>query len=119
VRDEALIVVMMNAEAYALPALEEIITFKDSYMQTEVVSVLEEVPVPAAIDVLIGDGLLSDYDTVRAATVTVLRDMSGKDFSSHEDWQEWWAGVKDSVPDKGDREVWETWWYRYSRGIKN
>jgi hypothetical protein len=119
VRDEVLIVLMTQAEPYVLPALEEIIAYDDKEMQAEVVSILEEVPDPGAIELLIGEGLLSDYDEVRSAAVNVLRDMSGKEYSNHEEWLEWWDDVKDTCPADGDREEWETWWYRYARGIEN
>lgn len=119
VRDEALIVLMTQAEPYVLPALEEIITYDDKEVQAEVVSILEEVPDPGAIELLIGEGLLSDYDEVRSATIDVLRDMSGKEHTTHEEWIAWWNDVKDACPAAGDREEWETWWYRYARGIEN
>jgi hypothetical protein len=119
VRDEALIVLMTQAEPYVLPALEEIITYEDKEVQAEVVSILEEVPDPGAIELLIDEGLLSDYDEVRSASVEVLRDMSGREFSTHEEWLAWWNDVKDTCPADGDREKWETWWYRYARGIDN
>ena len=113
VRETALDVMITQSEPHLLPLLDTMLDFDDTGMRVEAIGILEDIPAPGGIELLINKGLLNDADDVRAAAKEALEDLSGRSFSSPEAWATWWDSVKKSCPAGGDVIEWDTWWQEY------
>jgi len=118
VRSAAFDVMLLQSSPATLPTLEKAVTHDSEGLQQNAVMVLEEVPDPHAIDLLINEALLSDFDSVRADATEALKRVTGQSRGSFTEWAQWWDAQRGSVPQGADEDAWRAYWsdFRASRG---
>ena len=110
VRESAIEVLLYQESPETLPAAKAVIQINDPEMQKNGISILEDIPSPAAIDAIINYGILSDYDEVKSAAVNSLQKLTGEKFNSYQNWIDWWDNNRKSCPENISADEWSIWW---------
>ena len=111
VRETVFEVMLMQDSPELIPVAESALQSDKSDNQINAISALEDIPAAEAIDAIINYGLLSNFDSTREEALDSLRNISGQKFSSYEDWNSWWNGVRTDCPIDGDSDSWDKWWH--------
>jgi hypothetical protein len=89
---EAAMFIMNNFEnpEMILPSLETAIDSGDPEMAKEALDIISEVQTHQAIDLVIEKGLKNNNSEISEEALSELEDMTGQDFDSAEEAQQWW-----------------------------
>jgi len=113
VRESVFEIMLMQDSPELIPVAKTALQSDKSDNQINAISALEDIPATEAIDAIINYGLLSNFDSARDEALDSLRNISGQDFSSYEDWNSWWNGIKTECPSDGNADSWDKWWYDF------
>ncbi len=111
VRETVFEIMLMQDSSKLIPVAETALKSDKEDNQINAISALEDIPSTEAIDTIINNGLLSNFDSTRSEAIDSLKNISGQNFSSYEDWNNWWNAVKGECPNDGNADSWEKWWY--------
>ncbi len=113
VRESVFEIMLMQDSPELIPVAKTALQSNKSDNQINAISALEDIPATEAIDAIINYGLLSNFDSARGEALDSLRNISGQDFSSYEDWNKWWNGIKTECPSDGNPDSWDKWWHEF------
>jgi HEAT repeat protein len=117
VRSAAFDVMLLQCSPIVLPTLEKAVTADDAELQRDAVTVLEEIPDPRALDLLINEALLSDHDSVRDDAAAALTRITGITEKSYPQWSQWWEKNRASAPVNFEEDDWRAFWSDFRKAL--
>ena len=79
-----------------LSSLEQALVAGDEDMRTAALSILEDIPDPGAVELIIEKGLLNYNSSVSQKAFDSLEFITDQEFKSYQEARDWWDANKDT-----------------------
>ena len=96
VREGVMDVLFISENPAALPTIKTAMSDSSPAVREGALQCIEDIQDKGAIDMLVYDGMLSDYEDVREASKEALEFMTDEEFENYDEAKAWWTKHRDS-----------------------
>ena len=96
VREGVMDLLFISENPAALPTIKTAFTDSSPAIREGALMCIEDIRDKGAVDILIYDGMLSDYEDVREASKEALEFITDEEFETYDEAKAWWSKNRDS-----------------------
>ncbi len=96
VREGVMDLLFISENPAALPTIKTAMSDTSESVREGALQCIEDIPDKGAVDILVYDGLLSDYEDVREASKEALEFLTDEEFETYDEAKAWWNKNRDS-----------------------
>ena len=96
IREGVMDLLFISENPAALPTIKTAMSDSSESVREGALQCIEDIPDKGAVDILVYDGLLSNYEDVREASKDALEFITDEEFENYDEAKAWWIKHRDS-----------------------